>query len=196
MTDASTGATTVWTPPQGQKILSNTGATALVRNLPLQWEGCCDDNGDPYWLRKVVEPTPVFANGRLYYLVSVIPNSHYLATPRPVDQTVIVDAEQADHRRTRRPLRSQRRRRHPDVLQPRWGDAGHRRGTHARSDLLLDASSGHGAAAAGSHKEQEATATVQPGRRSGTLRREPVSGGFPRCSDRGAAAAVVVSEAE
>jgi hypothetical protein len=95
LTDASTGATTVWTPPPGQKFLSNTGAAALVRNLPLQWDGCCDDNGDPYWLRKVVEPTPVFANGRLYYLVSVIPNSQYLATPQPVDQTVIVDAEQS-----------------------------------------------------------------------------------------------------
>jgi hypothetical protein len=95
MTNASTGATTVWTPPRGQKILSNTGAAALVRGLPLQWDDCCDGNGDPYWLRKVVEPTPVFANGKLYYLVSVIPNTQYLATPQPVDQTVIVDAQQA-----------------------------------------------------------------------------------------------------
>jgi len=94
MTNASTGATTVWTP-RGQKILSNTGAAGLVRNLPMQWEGCCDGNGDPYLLRKVVEPTPVFANGRLYYLVSVVPNAQYLATPQPVDQTVIVDAERA-----------------------------------------------------------------------------------------------------
>ena len=95
LTDASTGATRVWTPPHGEKILSNTGAAALVRTLPLQWDGCCDENGDSYWLRKVVEPTPVFANGRLYYVVSVIPNSRYVATAQPVDQTVIVDAEQA-----------------------------------------------------------------------------------------------------
>jgi len=29
------------------------------------------------------------------YLVSVIPNAQYFATPQPVDQTVIVDAEQS-----------------------------------------------------------------------------------------------------
>jgi hypothetical protein len=33
-------------------------------------------------------------------------------------------------------------------------------------------------------------------RRSGTVRHEPVLVRFPRCSDRGAAAAMVVSEAE
>jgi hypothetical protein len=93
LTDASTGATIVWTPPRGRRILSNTGAVALVRTLPLDWTSCCDDNGDPYWLRKAVEPTPMFTRGHLYYLVSVIANQQYAPTLEPVDQTVIVDAE-------------------------------------------------------------------------------------------------------
>jgi hypothetical protein len=92
-TDSSSGATETWTPPVGQRFLSNTGAVALVRNLPLEWSDCCDDNGDGYWLRKAVEPTPVFAKGHLYYLVSVIPNQQHLSTAQPVDQTVIVDAK-------------------------------------------------------------------------------------------------------
>lgn len=56
LTDASTGATEVWKPPPDQRILSNTGAVALVRHLPLDWTGCCDDNGDEYWLLKAVDP--------------------------------------------------------------------------------------------------------------------------------------------
>jgi hypothetical protein len=94
LTNSSTGATKIWKPPPGEKLLSNTGAATLVRALPLQWTGCCDSEGNNYWQRKVVEPTPVFAKGHLYYLVSVIPNSKYLATAQPVDQTVVVDAEQ------------------------------------------------------------------------------------------------------
>ena len=92
LTDSSTGATEVWRPPTGMRLLSNTGAAQLVRGLPLQWDGCCDGNGDSYSLRKVVEPTPVFAHGHLFYLVSVVPNTQYLSTAQPVDQTVIVDA--------------------------------------------------------------------------------------------------------
>jgi hypothetical protein len=92
LTDSSTGTTQVWHPPTGARLLSNTGAAQLVRGLPLEWEGCCDGNGDSYPLRKVVEPTPVFAHGRLYYLVSVVPDTDNLTTAQPVDQTVIVDA--------------------------------------------------------------------------------------------------------
>lgn len=93
MTSSSTGATHVWKPRPGQRLLSNAGAVSLVQNLPLDWTGCCDDNGDVYWLRKVVEPTPVFSHARLYYIVSVIPNPQYLSTAEPVDETVIVDAQ-------------------------------------------------------------------------------------------------------
>jgi hypothetical protein len=66
-----------------------------VRRLPLEWDHCCDDDGNSYELRKVVEPTPVFAGGRLYYVVSVVPDPYYLETPEPVDETVVVDAARA-----------------------------------------------------------------------------------------------------
>lgn len=95
LTNAATGATEVWKPPPAERLLSNTGAAALVQGLPLDWTSCCDSDGNDYWLRKVVEPTPVFAKGHLYYLVSVIPNSQYLATAQAVDQSVIVDAQQS-----------------------------------------------------------------------------------------------------
>jgi hypothetical protein len=95
LTNAATGATEVWRPRRGERLLSNTGAAALVRGLPLDWSGCCDSDGNEYWLRKVVEPTPVFAKGHLYYLVSVIPDTPYLTTAQPVDETVIVDAERS-----------------------------------------------------------------------------------------------------
>jgi len=67
------------------------GAVAIAEGLPLQWD-IADDNGDIVWVRKAVEPTPVFANGHLYYLVSIIANPDYIETPEPVEQTVVIDA--------------------------------------------------------------------------------------------------------
>jgi hypothetical protein len=95
LTDSASGATEVWRPRRGTRLLSNAGAIRLVKALPLDWTGCCDDNGNDYWARKAVEPTPVFARGRLYYLVSVMPNPQYVATTQPVDETVVVDAQEA-----------------------------------------------------------------------------------------------------
>jgi hypothetical protein len=93
LTDAATGTTRVWHAPHGVRLLSNEGAVELARSLPIQWTDCCDsDNGD-YDIRYAVEPRPVFARGRLYYLVSIVPDRHYLQTPEPVDRTVVVDAE-------------------------------------------------------------------------------------------------------
>ena len=43
-------------------------------------------------MRKAVEPTPVFAKGHLYYLVSIVANPDYVDTPEPVEETVVVDA--------------------------------------------------------------------------------------------------------
>jgi len=91
LTDGASGDTSVWTPPHGTRLLSNQGAVAVVKRLPLQWD-TTDDNGDIIWIRKVVEPTPVFANGHLYYLVSIVANRHYVDTLYPVEETVVVDA--------------------------------------------------------------------------------------------------------
>lgn len=91
LTDGASGVTRVWTPPRGTRLLSNAGAVAITKRLPLQWDIEPDNSGD-VWLRKVVEPTPVFARGRLYYLLSIVANQDYLTTPEPVEETVVVDA--------------------------------------------------------------------------------------------------------
>jgi hypothetical protein len=106
LTDSGTGATEVWRAPRGTRLLSNTGAADLVRRLPLQWwdsSDAGDPNGSDYWVHKVVEPTPVFSNGRLQYVVSILANPKYLPDEQPVSETVVVDAararivEQEDH---------------------------------------------------------------------------------------------------
>ena len=97
VTDASTGETQVWKPPAGTRLLSNQGAAHLARGLNRQWSitVCCDSDGNRYtdWVRRVVEPRPVFAKGRFYYLVSIEPNRDYLKTREPVESTVLVDAQ-------------------------------------------------------------------------------------------------------
>jgi hypothetical protein len=90
LTDGATGETTLWTPPRGTHLLSNEGAVAVTEQLPLQWEIQKDDGNE--WVRKAVEPTPVFANGRLYYVVSIVANPDYVDTSGPVEQTAVVDA--------------------------------------------------------------------------------------------------------
>jgi hypothetical protein len=91
LTDAANGRTSIWTPPHGTRLLSNQGAVAVTKRLPIEWDRV-DSKGEITWLRKVAEPTPVFARGRLYYLVSIVPNHDYVHTPRPVEETVVVDA--------------------------------------------------------------------------------------------------------
>lgn len=91
LTDSASGATSVWTPPRGTRLLSNAGAVAVTKRLPLVWD-TTDDNDDIVWVRKAVEPTPVFAKGHLYYVVSIVANPDYVDTPGPVEQTVVVDA--------------------------------------------------------------------------------------------------------
>jgi hypothetical protein len=97
LTDATTGRTAVWRPPKGADLLSNHGAARLARGLPLKWTKrvCCDGDGNDYRteLRVVTEPRPVFAKGRFYYLVSIVPDPDYLKTREPVDRTVLIDAQ-------------------------------------------------------------------------------------------------------
>lgn len=98
LTDGATGATQLWHAPKGRLLLSNQGAADLARDLPREWNRrvCCDSEGDSYtvWIRKATEPRPVFAGGRLYYLVSIIPNPDWVNTREPVDQTVLVDGHE------------------------------------------------------------------------------------------------------
>jgi hypothetical protein len=97
LTDAASGETQVWKPPPGTKLLSNQGAAKLARGLDREWDRrvCCDSDGDSYtdWVRRVVEPRPVFSRGRFYYLVSIEPNPDYLNTREPIESTVLVDAQ-------------------------------------------------------------------------------------------------------
>ena len=92
LTDAASGATTIWRPPAGRRLLSNDGAAALADGLPLEWTGCCDGDGNTYDIRRVTEPRPVFAKGHFYYLVSIVPVNGF-GTTEAVDRTVLVDAE-------------------------------------------------------------------------------------------------------
>lgn len=73
------------------------GWTKLARGLDREWDRrvCCDSDGDSYtdWVRRVVEPRPVFSKGRFVYLVSIEPNSTYLRTRLPIESTVLVDAQ-------------------------------------------------------------------------------------------------------
>jgi hypothetical protein len=83
----------VWHAPPGQRPLSNEGAAKLARTLDLEWDHCCDANGASTRLRYVSEPRPVFARGRFFYVVSILPEID-LKTPQPVDHTVVIDAQQ------------------------------------------------------------------------------------------------------
>ena len=101
-TDAATGDTTVWRPPRGQRLLSNTGAARLAETIPVEWTACCDGDGHRYRLRWVTEPRPLFRDGRLHYLVSVVPDriaverypTPWLGFDTPVDRTVLIDAHE------------------------------------------------------------------------------------------------------
>jgi hypothetical protein len=92
LTDAARGITRVWHAPPGVHLLSNQGAVALAHQLDIPWDREDLTDGDET-LRYAVEPTPVFARGRLFYVVSIVPDRDYLHTPEPVDRTVVVDAE-------------------------------------------------------------------------------------------------------
>jgi hypothetical protein len=91
LTDAVTGTTRVWHAPRGRVVLSNRGAIALARGLHLQWDTGSVLDDEQVEIRRAVEPRPVFARGRLYYLVSILPENG-LHTAHRVDRTVLVDA--------------------------------------------------------------------------------------------------------
>jgi hypothetical protein len=85
LTDSITGRTEVWHAPRGSNVLSNNGAVRLVRKLHLNFSSVSTEH------RRATEPRPVFARGRLYYLVSIVPEGR-LVGDQPVERTALVDA--------------------------------------------------------------------------------------------------------
>lgn len=106
LTNAASGATAVWRPPAGERLVSTQTVVNTARALPLRWKErrCCDSDGHSYTvtLREVVEPRLAFKDGRPYYMVSVVPTDE-LVLSREIEYTLLLDArtgarlEQFDH---------------------------------------------------------------------------------------------------
>ena len=87
LTDAVTGHTRIWRVPPGRSLSGNRRAIQSVRAVSIP--GVDFGDGSPGSGNfRVVEPRPVFVDGRLVYLASIIPN-----TANAVSKTVVVDAE-------------------------------------------------------------------------------------------------------
>jgi hypothetical protein len=89
LTDAATGATQIWRVPRDRSLSGNRRALQTVRSLTIPGvvfagEGPGGAGGGRF---RVVEPRPVFVDGQLVYLVSIIPEQ---ATA--ISKTVVIDA--------------------------------------------------------------------------------------------------------
>ncbi len=102
LTDSVTGSTEIWRVPGNQSLNGNRRAIQTVRSVSIPGIVFSDDalgaedgssadaprvpdaGGGRF---RVVEPRPVFAGGRLVYLISIIPES-----ANSVSKSVIVDA--------------------------------------------------------------------------------------------------------
>lgn len=90
LTDTLTGATQVYRVPRGQSLSGNRRALDTVRSISIPGVTFADQGeGTGGGRFRAIEPRPVFVDGKLLYLVSVIPQSG-----NSVSKTVIVDAEQ------------------------------------------------------------------------------------------------------
>ena len=87
LTDATTGRTRVWRVPARTSLSGNRRAIQAVKAVSIPGIDFGDATPGSGNFR-VVEPRPVFVEGRLVYLSSIIPNS-----ANAVSKTVIVDAE-------------------------------------------------------------------------------------------------------
>ncbi len=88
LTDTVTGETEIWRVPRNASISGNRRAIQTVRSVSIPgvvFAGEGDQGTDGRF--KVVEPRPVFVDGRLLYLVSVIPENG-----NSVSKSVVVDA--------------------------------------------------------------------------------------------------------
>ncbi|HWI06177.1 MAG TPA: hypothetical protein VNT54_01520 [Solirubrobacteraceae bacterium] len=87
LTDATTGETRIWRVPQRTSLSGNRRALQAVRAVSIP--GVDFGDGTPGSGNfRVVEPRPVFVEGRVVYLTSIIPIS-----ANAVSKTVVVDAE-------------------------------------------------------------------------------------------------------
>lgn len=87
LTDATSGKTRIWRVPQATSLSGNRRALQAVRAVSIP--GVDFGDGTPGSGNfRVVEPRPVFVDGRVVYLTSIIPNS-----ANAVSKTVVVDAE-------------------------------------------------------------------------------------------------------
>ena len=87
LTDATTGKTRIWRVPRETSLSGNRRALQAVRAVSIP--GVDFGDGSPGSGNfRVVEPRPVFVDGRVVYLTSIIPNS-----ANAVSKTVVVDAE-------------------------------------------------------------------------------------------------------
>ncbi|HEX8157716.1 MAG TPA: hypothetical protein VF526_10060 [Solirubrobacteraceae bacterium] len=87
LTDAVTGRTRIWRVPRRMSLSGNRRALQAVRAVSIPGVDFADGPRGSGNFR-VVEPRPVFVNGRLVYLTSIIPTS-----ANAVSKTVVVDAE-------------------------------------------------------------------------------------------------------
>ena len=87
LTDATTGRTRIWRVPARTSLSGNRRAIQAVKAVSIPGIDFGDETPGSGNFR-VVEPRPVFVDGRLVYLTSIIPNS-----ANAVSKTVIVDAE-------------------------------------------------------------------------------------------------------
>jgi hypothetical protein len=87
LTDAVTGRTRIWRVPRRTSLSGNRRAIEAVRAVSIPGIDFGDGTLGSGNFR-VVEPRPVFVEGRVVYLTSIIPN-----TANAVSKTVVVDAE-------------------------------------------------------------------------------------------------------
>jgi len=87
LTDAVTGRVRVWRVPRGKSLSGNRRALQAVQAVSIPGIDFSDGAGRAGNFR-AVEPRPVFVDGRLVYLASIIPTS-----ANAVSKTVVVDAE-------------------------------------------------------------------------------------------------------
>lgn len=90
LTDSTTGNTRLWKVPPKDGLTGNSRAVDIAEAQPIPGIDfgtggvTAPDSGS----FRAMEPRPVFVKGRLYYLVSVVPN-----TATTVTKTIVVDAQ-------------------------------------------------------------------------------------------------------
>lgn len=89
MTDSTTGRTTIWKVPEKTPLTGNARALRAVRSLTIPGVNFTNSDlrGSGSGGFRAVEPRPVFVKGKLYFLVSIIPDS-----ANNVSKTVMIDA--------------------------------------------------------------------------------------------------------